>query len=330
MRAGKTLLLLFVAAILISQESPSSAIGADVAQTKEVEAANASLKRALDLARPNLLEVQQLLYTGKFEDLEKLYDGILLQYQKDADYESPLDKAYGLFRPNNSISPADLDLWVTKTDSYVAYAARGTYRDRQGFAARGDKFINETPESNIKQMIYFHQLAAKDLQTAISKNPRFMPAYSNLIDLAKASRMPFSTHEMAQKAEAIDKRSYYVRYEFMTTLQPRWGGSYELMAAFAQHAIQYLDVNARLWTLQAEVDTDRGNLLFLANNHAAAIQSYTKALQFGDRLSTLNYRALCYEKIGEKDKAVADVKKVLYYEPTNELALRILRRNGGG
>src|SRR5262249_36855083 len=99
----KSLLHLLLVAFCIWTESPSPAVAADVAQTKEVEAANASLKRALDLARPNLLQVQQLLYTGKFEDLEKLYDGILLQYQKDADYESPLDKAYGLFRPNNSI-----------------------------------------------------------------------------------------------------------------------------------------------------------------------------------------------------------------------------------
>lgn len=321
--------LLFVFVLLFWQLDRPLATAADNASptaSNKVEAANAALKRSLDIGQPNVFRIRQSLYSGNFSELEGLFDELFRQCQKDVDHESPLQKGYEFFRPNNTISPADLDLWVTKTDSYMAYAARGAYRQEQGFDARGDKYFHDTPESNIKQMIYFHNLAARDLQIAISKNPQLMPAYGFLLGIAKASSMPFSAHEIALKAEMNDKRSYYVRYRFIKSLLPRWGGSYEVMSAFAQHAIQFSDLNPRLWTLQGEVEADRGDLRFLDQDYAAAIQFYTMALQFGDRLSTINYRALCYEKIGEKEKAIADYKKVLYYDPADNAALRGLRR----
>ena len=94
-------------------------------------------------------------------------------------------------------------------------------------------------------MIALHRQAAKDLQTAITKNPALMPVYSRLISIAMASEMPFTPFEIFQKAEKIDKRNYYVRATYMLSLRPRWGGSYDAMAEFGRYAIRYVDLNPR-------------------------------------------------------------------------------------
>jgi tetratricopeptide (TPR) repeat protein len=165
-----------------------------------------------------------------------------------------------------------------------------------------------------------HNEAAKDLQIAISKKPSLMPAYTYLVAIAKTTNMSFSTKQILDKAEENDKRTFYVRYEYVLSLQPRWGGSYEEMSAFAQHAIKFSDLNPRLWTLQGDAYIDRADSYYQEGNYVAAIESYTEALKFGDRVSWLKARAASYYKLGQKDEAIADYKRVLYYSPTDSMS----------
>jgi len=281
----------------------------------ETKLASAALKTQFDIGKPDSSGIKTLLAAHDFRAIESLYQSYLDLYQKDISYEAFLLQAYEIFAPENKVSQEDLDLWVATTGSYIAYAARGEYKARQGFVARGGDYISNTPQSRLDEMHRLHDEAAKDLQTAVAANRHLMPAYIRLVSIAKTSNMPFSAKEIVKEAERIDPRSFYVRHEYMGALLPRWGGSYGEMSDFAKTAIKYCNLNPRLWSLQGAADADRADLYYREGDYSAAARYFTKALSFGDRVAWLKYRAACYENQGKSNEAAADYRKAQYYDP---------------
>jgi hypothetical protein len=292
--------------------------------------ANVALKRSYEFGNPNLSSLQAMLNSHNFKAIENQFEDMLQQYKEDVQYEQFLQASYGLFSPENGISIEDLDLWVKKTGSYIAYAARGIYKAKEGFIVRGDDFLNSiAPPSNSKiaEMRRLHQDAAKDLIIAINKNAALMPAYAWLVLIARATPMQLTPEQILQQAEENDKRTYFVRYMYIKSLQPRWGGSYEKMDAFAAQAVKYNALNPSLWTLQGEADGDRGETKLVEGDFKSAIEFYTAALKFGVRPQWLNKRALCYYNVGARDKSVADSKAELYYVRNDSAAFYMYNRN---
>jgi tetratricopeptide (TPR) repeat protein len=290
-----------------------------------VEQSNAALKRLFEAGDPNESQIRNMLSKRDIEGLEKLYDNIFRQYQSDASYESLLLDAYNLFSPANNISLSDLDYWVSKTESYIAFAARGGYKNELGWIARGSKMINATPKSRIDEMKELHREAAKDLQIAIKKNPLLMPAYYYLIAIAKASAMPFTPKEILYQAVKQDNRTYTIRLAYIHAIMPKWGGSYAEMSEFAKQTAQYANVNPLLWTLQGIVFAEQGTDYWRESKFVEATEAFTSALNYGDRTVWLKQRAGCLWQIGQKDRAVEDYKRILYYDPNNKEAKTMLQ-----
>ncbi|NTW59495.1 MAG: SUMF1/EgtB/PvdO family nonheme iron enzyme, partial [Nitrospirae bacterium] len=288
------------------------------AKSREAVLNNAALKKELDYGGPDKQTIERLLHQGDFPALEKIYEKILQQYKLDVQYELYFIRAYDLLRLGVSVTSEDLDLWVSKTGSYIAYTARGVYKAVLGFNARGTKYISETPARDLERMQRFHEEAAKDLQIAITKNPFVMPAYDALEKMARASDMPFTSKQILQKAEAIDNRIFYIRFQYMRSLQPRWGGSHQQMKDYAKSVVKYADLNPRIWSLQGDVYADIADGYFRDDNYEAAVESYTAALMFGDRTDWLRARAACYYRLGQQEPSHADLRRVLYYEPSSQ------------
>ncbi len=312
------LMLLFASNVFAETKSEKSDNYAD----KQTELSNIALKKHNAFRAPDKTQIKQMVAQHDFIALEKIYNGIFELNRQDVKNEGFLESAYAIFNPDN-VSVNDLDLWVAQTGSYMAYAARGAYKSTAGYWARGGKYINETPQDKIDKMQQLHEEAAIDLEAAISKNPALMPAYKELIDIARASTMTFTARQILERAESHDKRTFSVRYAYMMSLLPRWGGTYEEMTKYAQEAIKYVNLNPLLWTLQGEVSADVADNLWREGNYQSAVESYTAALKFGDRTRWLKQRAICYSKLGQMDRASADANKVLYYSP-NDMTARAL------
>lgn len=297
------IVLLLLAAFISYQPYSYGNNALDKSTTQRIEMNNMSLKRYVDFGGPNIIKIKYLVSSHDFQSLETWYENMFQQYKMDAQYESYLQQGYETFKQINGVSIKDLDLWVTTTGSYISYAARGIYKAQQG------------SYDDIQNRQQLHDEAAKDLQIATSKNPSLMPAYSWLISIVRESKMPFTAKQILQKAEENDKRTFIVRYQYLWSLQPRWGGSYKEMSTFAEQVIRYIDFNPRLWSLQGEADADRADIYYKEGNYASAIEAYTEALKFGDRVSWLKRRAECYENLGQKDKSSADYERVRFYNP---------------
>jgi len=286
---------------------------------KRVILSNTALKKLFIFGEPDKNQIKQMLASHDFSSLERIYADIFELYKKDVQYENFLRTAYTIFNPDN-VKIEDLDLWVAQTSTYIAYAARGAYKTTAGYWERGGKYISETPKYKIDKMQRLHEEAATDLQIALSKNPALMSAYQDLIDIARASTMTFTAKQILKKAESHDNRTFFVRYAYMRSMLPRWGGSYQEMSKYANEAIQYVNLNPRLWTLQGEVSADMADTYESEGNYELAVESYNKALKFGDRISWLKKRANCYSKLGKRHLAAVDANRVLYYSPNDMIA----------
>ena len=168
---------------------PCNALDFEGQRAKEAELSNKMLRREAEIGKPDGAKINGLLSSHDFDAVGKIYDQYLVQYEKDAAYEWQLQVAYDIFSPDGSTRLETLDLWVTNTDSYIAYAARGAYKTKLGLFARGSRYMAQTPQKNLDEMEFWYREAIKDLRVAINKKPSLIYAYSSLMTIATTSRL---------------------------------------------------------------------------------------------------------------------------------------------
>ena len=293
---------------------------------ERAEQVNLALKTAMDfpVASPSTVSVR--LMREEYDLIEADYDQYLRRYHDDVLCETPLYESYKMFFPGNQVDPKYLDQWVEATGSAVAYAARGHYKTAEAANARGTDFAANTPKISLQEMTRLCYEAADDLMDALDLNPRLTPAWVALLRLSMMTQMPFSPQEIYSEAIKHDHNSIYLRLQFMYALQPRWGGSYPEMEALAKRAVQEIDLNPRFWSLQGEIYADQANMCAINGDFTRSVELYTKALEYGDKLTWLQYRSYALNKLGRTDEALTDLERILYYDPDHYVATQMVAR----
>lgn len=224
---------------------------------------------------------------------------------------------YGALDCKNSRLLAKLDKWVKQRPSDISYGARGVYKVNRGYEIRGCKYINETPPENIAGMRQLHREAKGDLLIAVQQNSRLSPAHCALILIEKASGNTDDMKNILDAAVRSIPETYYVRYTYLTSLHPRWGGSYEQMQEYTDSLDNDALTNPRIWSLKGEVPAERGFTAKLNNDYTEAIRYYTEALSYGERMSFLKIRGYMYMEVKQYDPALQDFLKYRKYEQSD-------------
>jgi tetratricopeptide (TPR) repeat protein len=120
-------------------------------------------------------------------------------------------------------------------DSAFARTALGAVLEGRGWAARGTRYVRDTPAAKLKAMEAYFVDAAKLDAEALEKNPKLLPACQGLMSIGRQSSDEVQKFASARCLEA-DPSSYYTIEELMTAAEPRWGGSDEAMRAVAAYA----------------------------------------------------------------------------------------------
>jgi tetratricopeptide (TPR) repeat protein len=150
----------------------------------------------------------------------------------------------GITDVNDPNFEARLNDWVAQErDDAIPVIVRAQYYYDMGWSKRGHAFANETQASQLTAFSEDMKKALADADTAIrldDSNP-----YSFLLKLRILQGFGPSENFLRAFAEAIAKHSgYYPLYDLvLATLQPRWGGTPEIMYRFveqyAENAPQY-------------------------------------------------------------------------------------------
>ena len=289
---------------------------------RRTEAANEALLVALQNSAFDFGLVQRLLADGQYKQVDRIYRELIDQYKKDVRFEARLIHAFNGFQPGEGFTIQQLDAWVESTQSGISHAARGIYMAGEGFQIRGTKWAHETSHGQFNAMLERHYAAVVDFVAATEKEPDITPVYVWWIQVAKASNTPYTPDQILAQAIEHDPKTYYARFQYMVSLQPRWGGSHDLMRAFAEECAPAGELNPRIWSLKGEVYADLGGLAWHRGDYAEAANQYGVALIYGDRTEWLRHRAGCYYNLGAYQLALNDLTRVLMYSPQDALATK--------
>lgn len=240
-----------------------------------------------------------------------------LQTQFEADYHKeywPQDALDAFANVDPTLDPL-LDAWVAaKPDSYVALAARGIHREAVGWHRRGGRWACETPPENFEQMHEAHAAAFPDLDEALARHSTLVAVHRALIRVAKANGAPPELQrQLLDRGLVACPECFQVRVAFMFALQPRWGGDYAQMRAFASESTSAAK-NTKLRLLAGYADADRCSMLRHFEARPDALAACNRALAVGESPDFYQQRATLLRK-SNPAAALADLDRALWLRP---------------
>ncbi len=257
--------------------------------------------------------LRSLLFHEHFAELTHYIE----QFQREFDAE-PLKeewptRAVESFGSTEPELLPKLDAWVQATPaSFAPYVARGTYWMEVAGARRGGKWASDTPSENFKKMGEAQLRAVADIEHALAISPKLMVAYRQLLSADFAASHRAATETRLKQALKLCPTCFAWRARYMGALEPRWGGSYAKMEAFAREAMSA--TNPKLKLLASYIDMDRTDV-------ALASKDMDGALAFADRACALPYwealgeRALVHLERNELDLALTDINQAIDQRP---------------
>lgn len=245
--------------------------------------------------------------------------------------EDPERLLYRAFPVNNWSSADEADRytrkWVSaKPDDPFSNAARGIVLVRAAWRARGTGYARDVTEKGRKDMHENARLAVQHLRHAIDIEPRLMPAYEALID---AYMLGGKSEWMARVADAASQQSpdnFYVRSNYESFLQPKWGGSLQEIDALAEQSRPGIHRNPRLAMVGASSDTTIGDAAFHKGKFSTALARYRKALAAGPTYPPLADAGPAASKLGYHAERIMYLTQIIRF--SRESIDELLDRGG--
>ncbi|MDI9239567.1 DUF4034 domain-containing protein [Lysobacter sp. LF1] len=158
----------------------------------------------------------------------------------DAHYQDPAqrDQVFVAFKVFDGSARAGkvAERWLEAAPrSAFANAAAGTHYSERGWKARGQRFISQTSEADLKRMGDGFSRAVPLYLTALDLEPRLSVACVSLAAIGRQSSDALQQFGM-DRCLKMDPDSYHVVQEWLNQVEPRWGGSDAQLAKVVAYA----------------------------------------------------------------------------------------------
>ncbi len=215
-------------------------------------------------------EIEAMLDRGEVKQLEQRLDERLSLHFSDKGYSEVIHDDLYFWIDEEGANGRIAEKWLQLApDSAYANAAYANFLLRSAWKARGGKYSSETPRENLRRMSELAKQAIPYFDKAISINPKLMPAYSGLIDLAMLDSRDALGRRALAAAKKVDPASANIANNHMRSLTPRWGGSYEQMLAHANELSAHVAKRPQLAIYMARPYADRADRLVAAKQFTA-------------------------------------------------------------
>jgi tetratricopeptide (TPR) repeat protein len=335
-------------------------------QAKPVQAAPAFTDRSLVILptlpeRPASLKVELIdaLRNREFAELNSRIDAWHQASRPNSGARMNLFAAGFAFQIDDESLEPLLKEWIRATpDAYQPYFARASYYQKQAWAARGGEWAHETSDKQFSRMRRHLINSQEDLDTALRLNDRVLELHRLTLLNAHLFGLDKHVDRVLVKGLAVEPADYFIRSLHMTYLQPKWGGSYEEMAKFAETSLQYTHKNPKLKAFAGAVDAVKAETLRRNKEYVEAEKLFTGALDYGgdhavfhfrgfnrtklkdyagalqdynsalaiypERAKTYYRRAFVHAKLQNFGDAIADIRHSLRLDPTDDPAIKFL------
>ncbi|MBT9099497.1 DUF4034 domain-containing protein [Methylovulum psychrotolerans] len=260
-----------------------------------------------------ILDIRQMLVNREFAKLNAVLEAYQQAYQQNPANENALFNIYeqAFFFQDSDYGPL-LDEWVQSfPDQYQPYLARACYFYRSAWQARGGKYRDETSDSQIEGMKGYFAKANPDIKMTLSKKPDSIVPYYLLLNMHKAVSELDTVRAIVKIALEKCPASFILRESFLLALSPKWGGSYDEMAYWANEYQQALFRNPRLALLPGYIYYDMGIIEKHAQNYGKALELLDKAVEFGKSDLFYGARAGVYEQLEQYGQALDNINMAI-------------------
>ncbi len=211
--------------------------------------------RATDIA-----DFRPQLAAGRVEALEAYLRKVLALHANKQDASEELHYFFNQF----AVEGADAftaDWLRLQPESPYALTARAEYLSGAARRARGGRFVAETPPQDLRRMTTLYDQALPLYRKAVALAPGFIVPWIGMLGMAYRDSRPALEQEAFVAARAIDPGCMELADTRMTSLQPRWGGSYDAMLSYAASLQGQLAAHPNLAQMLAAPYADRGDRL---------------------------------------------------------------------
>ncbi len=252
--------------------------------------------------------LRALLLAERYGELARWFEDVQGRLDRDFHYEAwARDTALAFQQAESWLEPL-FDTWVGEEKaSFAPLLARGAFRLAMAWESRGGRFVDETPASQLAAMEKWARLALTDLDAALARRSGLVAAH--FLKIEARQLLGTDPRDELDRALAACPLCYYVRYRYLGTLRPRWGGSAEQMAAFAK--AHDLKTNPRLHHLGSAAHLDAADVAMAKGDYAAAARALKQAETFGESGALLVTRSTFRResKPPDLEGALADARR---------------------
>ena len=260
--------------------------------------------------------VRDLVLAEQFAAADALLDDMREKLMTDIAVEPALYVQWDLFnRPMPELEKA-LTQWVETRNSANARLARGIHYTAMGWRARGDAYISETSNAQLRGVETYFRLALEDFQVVLEQRPDELFAYCYAMEVL----MGFGADEAVQRLyeNALEKYplAYTPRSFYLTSLAPWWGGSMQEIEQVVDDSRAFYGRNPELRALEGRAISVIAEKADADGEFATALTLYNRALELGGpNWRYLNGRGEMYMRLGRYDEAIVDLNRALVLRP---------------
>jgi tetratricopeptide (TPR) repeat protein len=269
-----------------------------------------------------IAQVRDLVQAEQFAAVDALLDDMRERFTTDIAFESQMYLLWDQFyRPVPGLE-GKLTKWVETGNSANARLARGIHYASMGWRARGNAYIRETSEKQLRGMEAYFRLAVEDLQAVLEQRPGELFAYCYAMDVLMNFGVDETMQGLYRRALEEHPLAYIPRSFYLTSLEPRWGGSIQQIEQVVADARALYDRNPQLRVLEGRATLVLADEARAAGDFATALELYNRALeQGGPNWRYLHGRGGVYMRLGRFEEAIADMNEVLVLRPDYVYAL---------
>lgn len=230
-------------------------------------------------------DVAALLGRNETDRVEKILGDVQHRFESGVATEIELRNAFRPIYKLDSSTANNLNKWAGDSpNSYSAHLALGIYLKKVGLAARGEKFIAETPERNLATMQRYLEKAETELRASLSLTKKPYLSVFHLLDIAAHLGDKQASKELVAKANNILPSNALARNRYIVSLMPRWGGSYNEAEYFIAQSLKARVPPEVIWQLEAIKSDDIGHGLEERGQLADARANFENALQLATKV----------------------------------------------
>ncbi|HSB55128.1 MAG TPA: hypothetical protein VLD58_12260 [Gemmatimonadales bacterium] len=157
--------------------------------------------------------------------------------------------------------------------------------------------------------------ALDDAREAIRLDSANYNAYGELLDGLALAGDQGEARTVYDASRRAYPGSHYLAHLFIKRLEPRWGGSYEAMNAFAAEIAADSLINPRLRTFLGAAENDIADMAIGRDSIMMALRHANASLRYGPELYYLVDRGHANAHFGDYARAITDLNAVLAQWP---------------